>query len=256
MIVIFELYFLYSELVRRQYHKWFSNHLNRDMEILVFGHAGAKALVFPAREGRFYDYENWGLVDALRQSLDGGFIRLFCVDGVDSESLYCRSVPPQARVERHRRYERYILDEVIPFLRSENGVPSLIAHGCSIGAYHAANLALRHPGLFCKLVALSGRYDLTRSFGPFEDLFSGHYDQDVYFITPNHFLPNLHEAALLEPIRRMEITLAVGQDDPFHESNRVLSRALADKGIPHHLAIWPGEAHRARYWREMVPHYL
>jgi esterase/lipase superfamily enzyme len=52
---------------------------------------------------------------------------------------------------------------VIPFMRSENGVPSLVVHGCSIGAYHAMNLALRHPSLFCKVVALSGRYDLTHS---------------------------------------------------------------------------------------------
>jgi esterase/lipase superfamily enzyme len=226
------------------------------MELLVFGHAGAKVLVFPTREGRFYDYENWGLVNALRRSIEGGCIRLFCVDGIDSESLYCRSAPPSARTERHRQYEGYILREVIPFMLAENGVPSLIVHGCSIGAYHAMNLALRHPSLFCKVVALSGRYDLTRPVGPFEDLFSGYYDQDIYFNTPNHFLPNLDDSNFLNPMRRMDITLAVGQDDLFHESNQVLSQALADKGVPHRLAIWPGEAHRARYWREMVPHYL
>ncbi len=226
------------------------------MELLVFGHAGAKVLVFPTREGRFYDYENWGLVEALRRTIDDGNIRLFCVDGVDSESLYCRSASPQARVDRHRRYERYVLDEVIPLMMAENGAPSLIAHGCSIGAYHAANLAFRYPSLFCKVVALSGRYDLTRSFGPFQDLFDGHYDQDVYFITPNHFLPRLDDPSFLDPLRGMEITLAVGEHDPFHDSNRLLSQALIEKSIPHRLEIWPGEAHRARYWREMVPRYI
>src|ERR1700722_11882289 len=119
--------------MKRCYHKWFSETLGRDMELLVFGHAGAKVLVFPTREGRFYDYENWGLVDALGKSMDGGHIRLFFIDGVDWESLYCRALPPPARVERHRRYERYILDEVIPLMRAENGEPSLIVHGCSIG---------------------------------------------------------------------------------------------------------------------------
>ena len=226
------------------------------MELLVFGHAGAKVLVFPTREGRFFDYENWGLVDALRPAIDRGQIRLFCVDGVDSESLYCRWAPPAARVDRHRQYEAYLLREVIPFMLSENGVPSLVVHGCSIGAYHAMTFALRHPELFCKVVALSGRYDLTRAVGAFEDLFSGYYDQDVYFITPNHFLPNLEEARYLEPLRRMEITLAVGEQDPFRESNRTLSEILSQKAIAHRLAIWPGEAHRARYWREMVPLYL
>jgi esterase/lipase superfamily enzyme len=226
------------------------------MELLVFGHSGAKVLVFPTREGRFFDYENWGLVDALRPSIDGGYIRLFCVDGVDSESLYCRTAPPPERSRRHVQYESYILREVIPLMLSENGVPSLIAHGCSIGAYHAMTLALRQPSLFCKVVALSGRYDLTARVGPFEDLFSGYYDEDIYFITPNHFLPNLKDTALLEPMRRMEITLAVGEHDPFYESNVALSRALGEKGIQHQLSIWPGESHRARYWREMVRHYL
>ncbi len=226
------------------------------MELLVFGHAGAKVLVFPTREGRFFDYENWGLVDALRCSIDSGYIRLFCVDAVDSESLYCHSAPPSHRVHRHRKYEAYILEEVVPFMRSENGSPSLIAHGCSIGAYHAMNLALRHPSLFCKVVALSGRYDLTSSCGQFSDLFSGYYSEDVYFITPNHFLPNLNDPRFLELIRRMDITLAVGENDPFLCSNRVLSQRFAEKDVPHRLAIWPGEAHRARYWREMAPHYL
>jgi len=226
------------------------------MELLVFGHAGAKVLVFPTREGRFYDYENWGLVDALRPSINDGYIRLFCVDGIDSESLYCRTAPPSARTRRHAQYESYILNDVIPFMLSENGVPALIVHGCSIGAYHAMTLALRHPSLFCKVVALSGRYDLTRPAGPFEDLFSGYYDEDIYFITPNHFLPNLNDVRLLEPMRRMEITLAVGEHDVFCESNLVLSQALRSKGIKHRLAIWPGEAHRACYWREMICNYL
>ena len=242
--------------MNRQYHKWFSPCLGRDMELLVFGHAGAKVLVFPTREGRFYDYENWGLVDALRHSIEAGRIRLFCVDGIDSESLYCRCAAPPARARRHRQYESYILREIIPFMNSEKDSPFLIAHGCSIGAYHAVNLALRHPALFCRVVGISGRYDLTRPVGSFEDLFGGYYDEDIYFLTPTHFLPNLNDPGLLNAMRRMHITLAVGEHDPFQESNHVLSRTLADKGIPHHLAIWPGEAHRARCWREMLPHYL
>ncbi len=42
----------------REYHKWFSPHLQREMELLILGHAGARVLVFPTRCGRFYDYEN------------------------------------------------------------------------------------------------------------------------------------------------------------------------------------------------------
>jgi esterase/lipase superfamily enzyme len=242
--------------VNREYHRWFSPSLNREMEMLVFGHAGAKALVFPTRGGRFFDYENWGLVGALRGSIERGCLQLFCVDSLDSESLYCRCVAPVARIDRHKQYERYLLSEVIPFMRSQSYDPFLIAHGCSIGAYHAVTLALRHPGLFGKVVALSGRYDLTRSFGHFPDLFDGYYDEDIYFHTPTHFVPQLSDSGALDAMRGMEIVLAVGERDPFKPSAEELSQQLKDKGIGHELAIWDGTAHKASYWRNMVRCYL
>jgi esterase/lipase superfamily enzyme len=226
------------------------------MELLVFGHAGARVLVFPTRQGRFYDYENWRLVDASRECVEAGTLQLYCVDSVDSESFYSEQRPPQERIARHRQYEAYILEEVIPLTTCRNSDPELVAHGCSIGAYHAMNIALRHPDLFRKVVAFSGRYDLTRPVGAFRDLFCGYYDQDIYFHTPPHFLPGLDDKGTLAHMRRLDITLTVGEYDPFYESACELSRILNDKGVPHHLLIWQGEAHRAHYWRQMARLYL
>ena len=242
--------------MNRQYHKWHSPRLNREMELLVFGHAGARVLVFPTRQGRFFDYENWGLVGALSSSIDAGFIQLYCVDSIDSETFYCGDCPPEWRLARHKQYEEYILREVLPLSQLLNPDSFLIAHGCSIGAFHAINIAFRHPGLFGKVVALSGRYDLTQEIGPFHDLFQGFYNLDVYFNTPNHFVPNLHDTFVLEKLRQSEIVLAVGEDDPFRDSTVRLSEALYSKQIGHQLAIWTGEAHRPRYWRKMVKLYL
>ena len=242
--------------MNRQYHKWHSPRLNREMELLVFGHAGARVLVFPTRQGRFFDYENWGLVSALSSSIDAGLIQLYCVDSVDSETFYCSRCPPELRLSRHRQYEEYILREMLPLSELLNPRSFLIAHGCSIGAFHAINIAFRHPGLFGKVVALSGRYDLTQEIGPFQDLFQGFYNQEVYFNTPNHFVPNMHEPSALEKLRRTEVVLAVGEDDPFRDSTVRLSQALHSQQIGHQLAIWTGEAHRPRYWRRMVKLYL
>ena len=242
--------------MNREYHRWFSPSLNRDMELLVFGSAGAKVLVFPTRQGRFFDYENWGLVDALSESIERGFLQLFCIDSIDSESFYCWNSSGPARIARHRQYECYVLAEVVPLMRSKGDKPFLIAHGCSIGAYHAVTLALRHPGLFGKVVGLSGRYDLTQAVGPFPDLFGGYYDEDIYFHMPTHFLPQLTEGSVLANVRRTEVILAVGEDDPFRQSTEHLSRLLGDKGVRNTLAIWQGEAHKPRYWREMVRIYL
>ena len=52
--------------MNREYHFWWSWRLNRNMELLVFGHAGAKVIVFPTREGRFYEYENLRMTEVLR----------------------------------------------------------------------------------------------------------------------------------------------------------------------------------------------
>jgi esterase/lipase superfamily enzyme len=240
----------------REYHKWFSHRLNRDMELLVFGHGGPRVTVFPTRQGRFFDYENFGLVNSLRDRLEAGALQLFCVDSADSEALYSHDKPPQDRIARHNAYEAYILEEVVPFTQRKNEHPRLVAHGCSIGAYHSVNIAFRHPDIFHEVVAFSGRFDLTRRMGDFRDLFDGYYDENIYFHTPNHFIPNLSDQALLSHLRRMRILLAIGAQDPFFESNMALSNALNAKEIPHELYVWDGEAHRSAAWRQMVRFYL
>ena len=242
--------------MNREYHRWHSHRLGRDMELLVFGHAGERVLVFPTRTGRFYDYEDWGLVDAARPRVEAGQVQLYCLDSVDTESFYCPWRAPADRVRRHEDYEGYVLHEVIPLTRVLNAHPALTAHGCSMGAFHAVNLALRHPHMICRVVGLSGRYDLTATIGPFRDLLDGYYDLGVYYHTPTHFLPNLTDEGLLQPLRRAAVTLAVGASDPFLGSNQALSTALWDKGIDHRLHVWSGRAHRPTAWRPMVAQYL
>ncbi|GAB3889934.1 esterase family protein [Spirosoma agri] len=240
----------------REYHKWFSPNLNRDMELLVFGHAGARVLVFPTRRGRFYEYEEIGLVNALADRLDKGWLQLFCVDSIDRESIYNRYIPPPDRIKRHGQYEHYILNEVLPFSRLKNPQPFMISHGCSLGAYHAANIAFRHPQWFGKLVALSGRYDLSAPVAEFRGLFDDYYDEDIYFHNPNHFLPNLENTDVLDDLRRMQIVMTVGAADPFLNSNLALSETLCTKHIKHELHIWDGRAHQADDWHKMVQIYL
>src|ERR1700761_175428 len=99
--------------MHRAYHKWYSHRVGREMELLVFGHAGERVLVFPTRQGRFYDYENWGLVDAIRDRIEAGHVQLYCVDSYDSHSLYDWGCAPWERIERLRWFEEYVLCEVL-----------------------------------------------------------------------------------------------------------------------------------------------
>ena len=242
--------------MNREYHCWHSPSLDRNMELLVFGHAGAKVLVFPTRDGRFYEYEDIGIVESLADKIEAGHLQLCCVDNLGAETFYNRTAAPSERISRHVQFETYILQEVLPWMNEKNSHSCCIAHGCSLGAYIAANVAFRHPGQFQKLAAFSGRYDMTESVAEFEDMFDGHFDEDIYYHSPLRFLANLECPALLGQMRQMDIVFAIGREDPFLDNNLRLGRVLQSKEIPYRLYEWDGRAHKGRHWRKMAALYL
>jgi len=242
--------------MKREHHTWFSPALQRTMELLVFGHGGEKILIFPTRDGRFHEYEDLRIVEALRPWIDAGRMQLVCLDNIAHESLYCFWCRPQDRFLRYLAYERYVLDEVLPWLHASLPPGDVVAHGLSMGAFFATNFALRHPAQVQRLVAFSGRYDLTRAVEHFSDLLDGYYDDTVYFNTPLHFLPNLEQGELLADLRNVRVTLAVGREDPFLQQNVELHHILQAKGVRSELHIWDGRAHQGGAWRRMAPLYL
>jgi esterase/lipase superfamily enzyme len=235
--------------MKRAYHRWHSPSLNRDMELLVFGHAGARVLVFPTSMGRFFDWEDRGMIAALGEHLEHGWLQLFCLDSVDSESWYAKQRPPADRVRRHGQYDQYVLNEVLPFTARANANPFLIATGASFGAYHAVNFAFRHPELVGRVLGMSGLYDIKQ----FTD---GWYDDNVYFNNPCDFVTQEHDPRRLEALRRMDIILAIGRDDPNCGNNQYLSAILWGKGIGNALRIWNGWAHDWPYWHDMIRLYI
>lgn len=240
----------------RAYHSWESPNLGRKMEMLVFGNTGARVLFFPTRKAHFYDYENWGIIGSIKDKIEQGFLQVYCVDSVDRESFYATKLPPADRIIRHLAYEKYIMEEVLPFSEKLNPNSFLVASGCSLGAYHAINIAFRYPHYFGKVVGMSGRYDLTQPMGVFKDLFDGYVDEQIYLNTPNRFIPNLTDEKYLAGLRKMEIVMAIGLEDAFLNDNKFLSHELWQKGIAHQLHFWDFEAHDPVEWRQMVRFYL
>ncbi|HVH86316.1 MAG TPA: alpha/beta fold hydrolase, partial [Terriglobales bacterium] len=159
--------------MNREYHKWWSPRLGRDMELLVFGHAGLPTIVFPTSQGRFFEFEDRGMVGALWQKIESGGLQLFCLDSVDAESWYNKNVPPRWRIARHTQYEDYVLHEVVPLIRQKNSRWDLATAGCSFGGYHAMNLALRRPDKVKGCVSMGGAFDITQ-------FLDGYYDNDCY----------------------------------------------------------------------------
>jgi len=187
-----------------EYHKWYSENLRQEMELKVYGHAGKPALVFPAAGGKFYEYEDFGMVEAIRPFLEGGRIVLFTVDSVDHQSWMNYGAHPAERVRRHNEYDRYIVSEVVPFVRSRGSHQGLLATGCSMGGYHSANFFFRHPDIFDAVIALSGVYQQGGFLGDY-------MDGEVYFHVPLAYLPGLTDPWRLERYRKSRIVICVGQ---------------------------------------------
>src|SRR6478672_9399455 len=142
--------------MNREYHKWYSPNLGKDMELLLYGTGGRPVVAFPTSMGRFYQNEDFSLIHSLADRIDGGALQIICVDSVDAESWYNWSAPSSDRAYRHKLYEQYLIDEVIPFFRQRNGAVEhdLNLTGASFGAYHAANFGFRHPDLVRRIVAM------------------------------------------------------------------------------------------------------
>ena len=234
--------------MHRDYRRWHSPALGREMELLIFGHGGAPMLVFPTSHGRFHEFEDRGMVDALGHQIEQGWLQLICVDAVYSESWYNYGLDTDARMFREEQYEHYLITEVLPLVRHSNPNPFLMATGCSFGATEAVIFALRHPGIVRRVIGLSGLYDLRRFFG--------RYTQGLYFHNPVDFVPNLGDPWTMDRLRESDIILVTGRDDPAAWSNELLSRLLWEKGIGNALRLWDGWCHDWPYWANMINTYV
>ena len=235
--------------MNREYHIWHSPSLNRNMELLVFGHGGSRVLVFPTSMGRYYEWEDRGMMGALAEHIERGWIQLYCVDSVDEESWYARGKDPGARAWRHVEYEHYLLHEVLPLMSSKNPTPYLITTGASFGAYHAMNFALRHPDITNRVIAMSGLYDIERWAGDYRD-------DNLYYNCPCLYIPNESDEGRLKRLRQLDIIMAIGREDSNIENNRWLSGALWGKGIGNALREWDGWAHDWPWWLKMIQLYI
>lgn len=219
------------------------------MDLLVFGHAGARVLAFPTSRGSYHEWEDRNMPGVLQSQLDAGTLQLFCVSNVDAESWYDESIPVTERAGWQARYDACLHDEVLPHTLTLNRDPTLILTGASFGGYHALSFAMRHPELVTRVLSMSGLPDIKR-------LTHGYSDDAVYFQNPADFIRHEHDPARLDALRRLDIILAIGRDDPLCPSNVEFSRTLWGRGIGNALRIWEGSAHDWPYWEKMLALYI
>jgi esterase/lipase superfamily enzyme len=235
-------------------HKWWSPRLSQDMELRVYGREGKPVIVFPSSGGRFFEYEDFGMVEACRPFVEAGRIALVTVDSVDAQSWLDRGAHPADRARRHQQYDRYLLEEVAPFVRGQvRGPGRFLSTGCSMGGYHAGNFFFRHPDAFDAAICLSGVFQLREFIGDY-------MDENVYFNVPLAYLPNLTDPWTLEQYRRSQIVVCVGQgawEEEMIRDARALEAILRAKQVPAWIDFWGHDVnHDWPWWRKQMPYYL
>ena len=225
-------------------------------QVVVHGHWGRPVLVFASEGGSAWDYAENGMVDAVRWLVDAGRVKLYCVDSADAFTWSDRSVPLEERARRHDLYERWLLEQVVAFIREDcGGRTDVLATGCSLGAFHAANLVLRHADLASQALCLSGSYDPSE--------WSAWGERGAYFHNPTDYVANLQGGHLDWLRTTVFLVLVVGQGswevDPTRAlpSTRRFAGLLAEKGIPHELDVWGHDVpHDWPSWQRQLAHHL
>ena len=235
-----------------QYHKIYSDILRQDFEFKIYGHAGKPVMVFPTSCGRFFDYEDKGMLLPMAPYIERGDIRLIAVDGRDWECWYKPQKDEWIAI-RHGHYESCILRDVIPFLKNEYGIEEkLLATGNSMGAFHAVNFGLKYPEFYDSVIALSGVYNFITEL-------HGYYEPGLYFHNPLYYLPRLNNKEQLARLRKSLFIVAHGTGawETFNGQAHELTRQLGLKGIPNYYDVWgTNYAHDWYTWKEMIVKFL
>jgi esterase/lipase superfamily enzyme len=225
--------------------------------LATYGHWGRPLLAFPAESGDAGEFERRGMVEAVGELLAAGRLKLYCVDSFDSETWSNRGIALEERARRHQLYEAWILDEVVPRIRDDcGGVSELIVCGCSLGAFHAANFALKRADLFQLAICMSGNYDPAAWDG------WGERGTATYFNNPMDYVSHLHGDHLEWLRGQLSLLLVCGQgqwEDTTGalEASRRFAALLSSKGIRCELDLWgSGVAHDWPSWRAQLAHHL
>ena len=237
-----------------EYHRHYSGNLGREMAFKVYGHAGKPIIVFPSSGGSFFEYEDFGMIEACRDFIEAGKVRFFTPESVDSESWLNPEASSGHKSYMHGLYEQYILHELVPAIQHDfSWFAPMGVTGCSMGAYHALNFYLKHPDVFDVTIAQSGIYDARFFTG-------GHMEDGVYLNSPVDYLRQMSDPWFLERYRQGSIIISTGlgrwEEDTIRDTDAV-GGILNEKQIPAWVDYWGHDVdHDWPWWRIQIPFFL
>jgi esterase/lipase superfamily enzyme len=212
------------------------------MPVRRYGSAGVPLLYLPSSEGDEREFANYGLPALVAPWVQAHRAQVFTIDGSGRTTLFDDALPPVERIRHYARFERYVVDELLPWIETQTGEARITAIGASYGAFVAANLLFKHPRRVDRVCGLGGVYGLWHRL-------DGHHDLEVYFHTPLEYLPRMEDPTLLEAIRATRgMALFGAEADPWLWATQQLQCVLQEKNLPHTCVVWPAPAHHHEHW--------
>ncbi len=237
------------------YFKEYSQNLGKEIEFNVYGVSGIPLLMFPTMDGRFYQYDDFGLIDSIAHLIHSNKVQVFTADGIDFESLTNHSMDPEHRLQRYEQYIAYITKELTPRIYEINrGSENPIVSGCSMGGYHTTNIFLRHPELFQGMISLSGVFCL-------KDMFGGYQSDLLYKNSPLDYLKDLTKKdKKYKEYLNSQITICCGQgahEEKMLRDTAPLKQLFSEKEIPAFFDLWGYDVtHDWCWWKKQLPYFL
>lgn len=229
------------------------------MEYKVYGHSGKPVLAFPTSYGRFWQWEDMGMIDVASGFINDGKIQIWAIDGLDSETTKSDNWDKLAAIHRYDQYMGYIREDLLPHILnwsrwSNNGYEhKAIFTGASMGAFHAANLFFHQPWHADTLIAMSGAYS-TRS------LFGDYMPDQISAYSPLDYLQGTFVDSRWLAYQRCNIILACGQgawEEPMLTDTKLMGDLLHRRSIPAWIDLWGYDMdHDWPLWRQQFPYYL
>lgn len=242
--------------MRREVAALWSPELGWSPRVIVHGSYGRPVLVFPSSQGRAEDFESNGMVAAVAPLIEAGRAKLYCLDSYDSGSWYRQDLELEDRARLHEAYERWVVEGAVPFIDNDcGGRQDMVTTGCSFGAFHAVNIALRRADLFPLAFGMSGVYDLA-------DMGWGRRGDAFYFNNPMDYVAGLHGEHLTWLRSRLSLLLVAGQglwEDTTGAlvSTRAFGAVCGSKGLRVQTDIWGHDVvHDWPSWQAQFAHHL
>ena len=240
------------------YHKEYSEHLEKEMEYKIYGHAGKPMLVFPSSEGRFYQYEDSGMINALSGFINAGLLQVWTVDSIDTHTYFSKHWDKLKLNDLHNKYFQYIEEEIIPSIiktskkNNKRKKLGLIITGCSFGAYHAANFYFKNPKDIDTVIGLSGVYSTDMFFHDYKP-------EEIYKNSPIDYLKNADKKTI-KKYQKAALIFCCGQgayeDEMLYDTYR-LAQVLDEINVPAWIDIWGKDVdHDWPWWQKQIVYFI